>query len=278
MLHELLPIVRPLLGVDLEATGVNPETDRIVEIGFEIFAPGQPPREWKTLVNPEMPIPHEATYGNGKGYEGHGITDEMVAGAPRFAQLADNLIKGFTNADFVGYNLRRFDLKLLVNEFQRVGREWSYDTAHVIDPFRLWQIAQPRTLKDAIDYWLDGKPVAVEGDRGTAHCALWDVKNSVAVLASQLMRCEALPRDVRRLHALCAPGYIDGEGKFIWRDGKAVINFGKHRGTPIDMVPRGYFRYMLGKNFSPTVKKICTDALNGVYPEPPAEESDVVPE
>lgn len=266
-LEEVLQssLTRPLIGLDLETTGTNPDKARICEVGLEIYAPGHPVREYRTLVNPLCPIPAGAT-------AKHKITDEMVKDAPTWAQLARNIASGLSGVDYAGYNVR-FDLRILTAEFRRVVVPWTYEDAAVVDGFRLWQVVDPRSLEDAIRVWLNGEQVPVEGvepGRDAAHCALWDVKHSTRVIAAQISQRD-LPRDVQALHKLCSPGWIDAEGKFQWRDGQARIMFGKHRGEAMQDVPSGYFRYMLRQDFEPQVKRICEQALAGIYPEPPAD-------
>jgi len=278
-LRDMLPaLTRPLLGVDLETTGTNVERSRIVEIGLEIMLPGQPTREYRTLVNPGIPIPHVATYGNGKTFEGHGITDEMVQDAPPFERLADNLLRGFVGADFAGYNVR-FDLKLFRAEFARARRAWHYEDARVIDGFRLWQVAEARSLEDAIKRWLGGQAREVEGERGKAHCALWDVVNSTRIIAAQLEQVASLPRDIAALHELCAPGWYDADGKLQWRDGELQFTFGKCRGLSLIDVARtdvGYLKFVLRGDFTAKVKDACRNALQGIFPSPPVVMEDTL--
>ena len=262
-LHELLKLERPLLGVDLETTGTNPKTCGICEIGLEIMIPGKPVKEYRTLVNPIMPIPPEAT-------AIHGITNDMVADAPTFLQLADNLSKGMANCDFVGYSVR-FDLRQLVEEFLRAKRPFTLDGAKIIDGFRIWQIAEGRTLEHAVDRWLkrsdhdiDREAVTLEGK---AHNALWDVKMTTRVVAAQLRACPQLPRDVAALHALCWPDWFDNDGKLKWRNGELCFGFGAHRDKPLRSVPKGYLKWVVQQDFSPLVKDTCINAAAGIYPK-----------
>ena len=246
-LRDLLePLERPLLGFDLETTGTNKKTARIVEIGLEIMAPGQPTREYRTLVNPTIPIPPGAT-------KIHGITDEDVKDAPTFAQLAPSLIKGFTGADFVGYNIR-FDVERIQQEFGRCGIAWSFEDARLIDGHRLWQIAQPRSLEDFAKAFMDEDARAAASSG--AHNALGDVRWSTGGIAG-LLTCYpvAMPqRTVAELHTLCWPDWYDAEGKLRWRDGQLCLGFGEHRELPLGEVPAGYLNFILRKDFSDKVK------------------------
>lgn len=300
-LRDLITITRPMLGFDLETTSTNPDQARIVEIGLEIMIPGQATEEYRTLVNPGIPIPHTATYGTPDGkYKGHGITDAMVADAPTFDALSGRLRDQFEGVDFAGYNIR-FDLKVITAEFKRARRPWSYEGARVIDAFRLWQVVDPRGLGDAIAHWLPGEVhpdqavcACVDTGDGTSmhgcpvhdrnampHNALWDTKMSTAVVAAQLLQCSQLPRDLQALHELCSPGWYDAEGKLQWKEGVLCFSFGKHRGVGLaDVVreDRGYVaRFIMNGDFSAKVKDVCALALRGL-PLPAPNVGVTVPE
>ncbi len=262
-LTEVLSLTRPMLGLDLETTGVD-SSARIVEIGLEIMMPGRPVKEYRTLVNPGCPIPPDAT-------AVHGITDAMVADAPTFEALADNLLKGFTGADFAGYNVR-FDLRTMAAEFRRFRRTWDYEGARVIDGLRLWQVVEGRSLEHAIKRWL-GTPqgvaaredLAASADRADkAHNALYDVTHSTRVIAAQILAGD-LSRDLDILHELCSPGWFDAEGKFVWKGDRLHLSFGKHRGREASTEP-GFLQWMLRNDFSPKVKDACRLILAGNYP------------
>jgi DNA polymerase-3 subunit epsilon len=273
-LRELLePLERPLLGFDLETTHTNKDIARIVELGIEIMIPGKPTKEYRTYVNPTIPIPPAST-------AIHGITDAQVADAPTFEQLADNLLKGFVGADFGGYNIR-FDLRIIGREFKRARRMWSYDDARVIDFFRTWQVVEPRSLDDAVDYWIGHRLMKVNpelarayqqeiADAGKSHGAMRDVIASMRVGAAQMICCEGkLPRDMQKLHDLCWPGWFDAEGKLQWRDGQLCIMFGAHREKSLRQVPRDYLHWMAYKgDFEEKVKEVCRAAIKGEFPEP----------
>lgn len=295
-LQELLKLERPLLVFDCETTGPNPREDRIIEIGFIQIRPDGTSKAWESFINPGIPIPKEATFGNPeKGYDGHGITDEKVqgcrmCGAPRgneqhsavavvagddsahdflpwpaFTDLAESLLRGFNGTDFAGFNVKRYDLPIMQSEFERHGHVWDYSTAKIIDGFRLWQLGEHRTLSDAVQRFLGRKH---EG----AHRALDDVKASLDVIIAQLETFTVLPRDLNLLHGVqypVDPNAIDPDGKVIWKDGFAVLNFGKkYMGKRLDMMQRRDLDWIVNTatGISPAVKNICRDAMNGKFP------------
>lgn len=268
-LFELLTLDRPLICFDTETTGPNPRHDRIVELGFILLEPDGRTREWQNFVNPGVPIPREATYGNPeRGYEGHGITDEMVANAPSFGELAPHLLRGFkAGTDYAGYNLRTFDLPLMQAEFERAGHAWSYEDARILDGLRLWQLGRRRTLTDAVREFLG------EEHEG-AHRALDDVRASLRVLISQLERFPALPRDVGALHELQwprDPNEVPGtKNQLAWKDDAIVFNFGKKwRGVRLDRMARRDLDWIASdacQGASAETKRICREALAGRFP------------
>jgi DNA polymerase-3 subunit epsilon len=284
----LIPITRPILFFDTETTGPNPTQDRIVELGFVQIKPDGECKEWRTLMRPGIPIPHEASHGNGDTYEGHGITDAMVnacrvcggvkedenavfctcetfAPWPTFGDLASNLHKGFSGSDFGGYNIKHFDLPLVQEEFKRHGFPlWSYDDACIVDSFRIWQILKPRTLTDAMREFLD------ESHAG-AHSAVDDVRASLRIAIKQI-EASQLPRDLRGLHDAQFPrdpNAVDPEGRFVWKDGIVVVNFGKKwKGVRLDMMTRRDLDWIANKAevMSPTARQIARDAMAGKFP------------
>jgi len=245
-----LTLSRPLVSLDVETTGINPRTDRIVQLGvIKVYPPALTVRQWMTLVNPGMPIPKAAS-------DVHGITDARVADAPRFAQLASRLLAGLTDCDMCGYNIN-FDLQFLRAEFARV--KMDFVPAHVVDSFRIFQHHEPRNLKAAVRFFLNE-------DLGQAHDAIVDAVAALRVLDAEVARY-ALPTTVPELATRFARrDDVDPDGKIVWRGNEACINFGKHRGTPLTQVDPDYLRWIVNADFPPDVKRVAQDALNGKFP------------
>lgn len=277
MIHQLLTLTRPLIVLDTETTGTDTAKDRIVEIGFQVWTAEGMTKEWRSLVNPGIPIPEAAT-------KVHGITDEHVVlgcrlcgrtamthhdsgGAcpefkpvPRFKDLAANLAKGFADCDWAGQNVR-YDLRMTAAEMQRAGVEWSYVGARIIDSSRLEALAVPRSLSH-----LHEKYVGMKHDG--AHGALSDVRASTTVIAHQLQTHAALPRDLDALHAAQWPGWIDGEGKFRFVDGVPCFGpWGKYAGQPMRKADMGYWDFILKSDFSADIKALASAAKLGRFPE-----------
>ena len=107
-----LRLDRPLVFVDLETTGINTSVARIVEVTVLKFYPDGAEEERSVRVNPGIPIPPVAT-------KVHGITDDEVADKPLFNRYAKSLLEFFDGCDIGGFNAIRFDIPLLVAEFER---------------------------------------------------------------------------------------------------------------------------------------------------------------
>ena len=260
-LVERLRLQRSLVFLDVESTGVSVSSDRIVEIAtLRLYPDGS--EEFRCCrVNPWVPIAAEAT-------AVHGISDADVVGEPAFGVYAKSLLWSLTDCDFAGFGIARFDLPLLQAEFQRVGIEFAWRNRAVIDAMAIFHTMERRDLAGAVRFYLDrGFP--------RAHAAEEDVRATVDVLCAQLQRYEDLPSDLDALHQFCNPtnpGWIDPDGKFIWSNGVPTIAFGKHMGTPLAGLVANepdYLAWVLKGDFSPEVKQLVKNALDGTYPTPP---------
>ena len=161
MIHKLLNITRPLIIPDCETTGIDTKSDRIIELGFQVWTSEGLTKEWRSLIDPGIPIPEASAKIHGftaasfttcqkchYPRENHPHLEcEQYHGVPTFAQIAPSLATGFRDCDYAGKNVR-FDLRMLSTEFARAGVEWSYLDARIICADRLEQLGDPRTLSN----------------------------------------------------------------------------------------------------------------------------------
>jgi DNA polymerase-3 subunit epsilon len=253
----MLPLTRNLVVVDVETHDTcEPENARIVELSIVVVSPNDDKQEYHWLINP---VP--AVLIGKDAYEKHGISNIDLVGAPSFADIADTVLALCRECDFCGYYVR-YDLRVLASEFRRCDRQWSRGDASIIDPHRLWQVAQPRRLGDAVREFLLREPA-------DAHRTSDDATNTLAVLHAQLERFSVLPKNVKELHHLSFGDSVDLDNKFVWRNNEVMFNFGQHglMQTRLKDVPPSYLHWMLSKSFSFEVKEICRNALNKQYPE-----------
>lgn len=253
-----LRLDRPLVIFDLETTGTDPATDRIVEISALRLEPDGTQAIKTRRLDPERPIPAGAT-------AVHGIGDDDVRGAPTFRQVARSLLDWLAGADLAGFNISRFDVPLLEREFRDCGLDFGIGGRRVLDSMVVFHRKEPRDLCAAVRLYLGREHVA-------AHSARADVEAAAEVLDAQLGRYDDLPRTVAELAAWTQgsrPDGVDARGKFVWRDGEAVFAFGKHEGVPLRQVAAqapDYLEWILGSDFPEDARAIVAGALRGEFP------------
>lgn len=185
-----LPLARPLVFIDLETTGLNVATDRIVEIcAVKILPNGGGRRILENRVNPGIPIPPGTT-------KFHGITDEDIANCPTFTELAAEYWQFLDGCDLGGYNVIKYDLPLLRNEFIRVGQVTDQWQPEVIDVGNIFRTMESRNLTAAVRFYCDA-------DHTGSHAARADIEATIAVFEAQLIRYPNLPRTVSELAKFC---------------------------------------------------------------------------
>ncbi len=190
-LAAALELDSPLAFLDLEATGLDVNTARIVEISVVRLRPDGEAETFDTVVNPDCPIPAEVS-------AIHGITDAVAESAPRFAAIATALRDFLTGAALGGYNIGRYDLPLLEAEFQRAGYEFDWSTRRLVDASVIFRRMEPRSLSGAMRFYC-GREIE------SAHAAACDVAATMEVLRGQLQRYPHLPRDLSELDEFTRP-------------------------------------------------------------------------
>ncbi len=258
--NNRLKLDRPLVAFDLETTGLNIRSDRIVEISC-VKINGDGRREIKTRrLNPEQPISAEAA-------EVHGIHDADVADEPTFKQVGRSVFDFLEGCDLTGFNLAAFDMPILAREFERIGLSWPARDTRVVDSRRIFIAKEPRTLAAAYTLYC-GKSL------DDAHSAEADAVAAADVLMAQLERYPDLPTDLDRLDEFCQPNrrqWADATGKLLWKDKEVVIGFGKYRGKTLRNLTkedRGYLEWVAKADFGADVKEVIKEALAGVFPAP----------
>lgn len=241
---------RPLAVLDLESTGVNPATDRIVEVAVLTLLPDGGQELYHRQVNPRVPIPAAAT-------AVHGLTDADVADASPFAVIAPELFAALHGSDLAGFGIATFDLPLLAAEFARAGIPFWVARRRVIDVLTLYRRHHPRNLASAVREYLGRNH---EG----AHSAIADTRATAEILDRQIGR-HALPATPAELHASLVD--VDVAGRFRRDDaGRVVFAFGKCLGQSLAEVAArdpGYLRWMLGRPFLDDAHDLVRQALVG---------------
>ena len=254
-----LVLERPLVFFDIESTGTNPYRDRIVEIAVIKVMPDGTREDIVRRINPTIPIPEGAS-------AVHGIYDADVADAPTFDVIAHNLFNYLDNCDLAGYNIVKFDVPMLQEEFKRCGLVLDMKERKLIDVFNIFCRLYPRTLSAAYEFFCGG-------NLEDAHSALADTDATVSVLLGQLAKHPELPREMAGLAEFSAArdaDFVDSEGRLKFSGSEVVVNFGKNSGRRLrDLAVEdpGFLRWMLRSDFSEEVKNIIRNALSGKFPE-----------
>jgi DNA polymerase-3 subunit epsilon len=240
-----LTLERPIVFFDLETTGVNASIDRVVELYAVKVAIDGSQHELHYLINPTIPIPPAAT-------AIHNITDEMVIDKPTFAEIADELAAFFIDCDLGGYNIKRFDVPMLMQEFYRCKKyPINFAEVKLVDAMGIFYNKEKRDLSAAVKFYC-GK------EHDNAHSAKADVLATIDILKQQLLRYEDLESNTAFLHDYLSSGnQVDLGGKFI-RDGAGdiVFNFGKHKGEQA-CNHADYLKWMLDGDFSIDTKMVA---------------------
>lgn len=210
-----LRLERPIAFIDVETTGLNPYSDRIVEMSVLRVSP-EGREEYKShRINPGVPIPAQAV-------AIHGITNAEVANQPDFRQYAKGIPDFLDDRDIAGFNVIKFDLPFIEAEFARANVEFSRQGRYLIDSQAIYHQREPRNLQAAYRKYC-GKEMV------NAHSAEGDAKASAEILDGQLETHPDLPRSVSGLCALCYQvngDPVDAEGKFVWEDDEVVCDIG----------------------------------------------------
>lgn len=245
-----LKLKNPIIFFDLETTGTNINTDRIVEICYiKVYPNGN--EESKTMrINPTIPIPAEAS-------AVHGIYDKDVADCPTFKQVAQNIANDMEGCDLAGFNSNRFDIPVLAEEFLRAGVDIDLGRKKFVDVQVIYHKLEQRTLSAAYKFYC-GKNLE------DAHSALADTRATYDVLKAQLDRYpDVLKNDVQFLSDYSSfSRNVDFAGRMIYNDqGVEIFNFGKYKGQPVEDVLRrdpGYYGWIIGNDFTLNTKAMLT--------------------
>lgn len=244
-----LQLTRPLCFFDLETTGINIANDRIVEIAIVKRLPEGRAEEQHWLVNPECPIPAEAT-------AVHGITNEQVADAPSFKDLAPTIRDFIKDCDLAGYNSDRFDIPLLAEEFLRADMDIDFKNIKTVDVQTIFHKMEQRTLSAAYKFYC-------QKELDNAHSALADTQATHEVLMAQLEHYNDLPEDINGLSAFATQRKSADFAGFIGynKQGQECFSFGKHKGKTVEEIldhEPGYFGWLMNADFPRYTKKILT--------------------
>lgn len=244
-----LKLNRPIAFIDLETTGVNVASDRIIEISILKLMPDDTTIIETHRVNPTIPIPADAS-------AIHHIFDKDIQDCQTFKQLAPMLLKMLDQCDLAGYNSNKFDIPLLVEEFLRAEVDFDIENHKMIDVQNIFHKMEQRTLAAAYKFYC-------QKDLTGAHGAEADVKATYEVLKAQLEKYDSLEGNVAFLQKFSSANEsVDLAGRIV-RDKKGieVFNFGKHKGKPVLEIFKSepsYYNWMMDGDFPLSTKRVIT--------------------
>ena len=270
-------LLKPLVVFDLETTGLDLVSDRIIQISFIKIYPDWKEERENIFINPERPIPTSVVALTG-------ISDADVADAPTFKQKAKELADKFSGCDFAGFNSNRFDIPMLAEEFLRAGVDFDFSKCRLIDMQNIYHKMERRNLAAAYKFYCGRK---MEDDF-EAHRADQDTEATWRVLQGQLdmyapenqsEEDRVLNNDMEELAEFSKMNdFVDFAGRIVWedmkdQDGKVLLdatgkvrrheifNFGKYKGWDVAEVLRkdpGYYSWMLASDFTYNTKQVLT--------------------
>jgi DNA polymerase-3 subunit epsilon len=259
-----LQLSRPLAVFDLETTGTNITSDRIVEIAIIKIYPDGKEENYCKRVNPTIPIPKEIS-------EIHGIYDNDICNAPTFKDLANEIVAFIGDADLAGYNSNKFDIPVLAEELLRADFPFDMANRHFVDVQNIFHKLEQRTLSAAFQFYCSK---SIEN----AHSALYDAKATWEVLQAQLERYNELNGDIQFLSEFSRANnyqFLDFAGRLAINEKKeAIYNFGKHKGKTIKDVMKtepGYYGWMLDADFPLYTKNCLRKEMDKIKAEKEAE-------
>lgn len=270
-------LLKPLVVFDLETTGLDLVSDRIIQISFIKIYPDWKEERENIFINPERPIPSSVVALTG-------ISDADVADAPTFKQKAKELADKFSGCDFAGFNSNRFDIPMLAEEFLRAGVDFDFSKCRLIDMQNIYHKMERRNLAAAYKFYCGRK---MEDDF-EAHRADQDTEATWRVLQGQLdmyapenqsEEDRVLNNDMEELAEFSKMNdFVDFAGRIVWEDMKGqggkvlldatgkvrrheIFNFGKYKGWDVAEVLRkdpGYYSWMLASDFTYNTKQVLT--------------------
>jgi DNA polymerase-3 subunit epsilon len=252
----------PLCFFDLETTGVNIANDRIIEIAVIKLMPSGEVITKTHRVNPTIPIPAESS-------AIHGIFNDDIKDKPTFKEVAREYAKFMEGSDLSGFNILKFDIPMLVEEFLRADVEFDYSRKKIIDSQKIFHLMEKRTLSAALKFYAGRELV-------DSHSAVADTQASLDVLLAQVERYEGqlvtdslgkqigeIKNDMETLSKLTGSELVDLAGRMVMNSkGEEVFNFGKHKNKNVTAVLKdepSYYDWMMNGDFPLDTKRKLTE-------------------
>ena len=261
----MLNLTKALVFIDLETTGTNPASDKIIDVAALKALPNGTTETKTWRVNPETHIPEETT-------KFHGVSDDDVKDCPTFKDIAPALLDFIGNGDLGGYNSTRFDIPLLIEECMRAGFDFDLKNRNLIDAQHIFYMMEPRNLSAAYKFYC-GKNMS------NAHNALADITATYEVFLAQIERYKGveittkegktfapIENNISNLAANTNDNRaVDLVGRITLNNkGVEVFNFGKYKDKSVEEIFKkepSYYHWMMQGDFTHYTKKIITQIM-----------------
>lgn len=256
-----LNLKKPLVFFDLESTGLNMASDKIIEYCFVKLMPNGERKTINKRLNPGFLIPPFIT-------QLTGISDADVAEAPKFIEVAKNLAQFLEGCDLCGFNMLKFDLPMLVEEFLKANVDFKIEGRNLIDAQKIFHLMEPRNLAAAYRFYCDAELV-------NAHSAEADTVATLEILLAQVSKYEnveikdnkqtliPVKNDMAWLHKLSLSNNVDLAGRFVFNEkGEEIINFGKHKDKAVVSIltnEPSYYDWFMKSDFPLESKRKFTE-------------------
>jgi len=252
-----LKINKPLVFFDIESTGLDITKDKIIEITILKLSISGRKNSFTFRINPEIPIPSE----NSKI---HGIYDKDVKNSPSFKKVGNKIKKLLYKCDLVGFNILKFDLPILIEEFKNNKISFSINNINIIDVQKLYHLMEKRNLSSAYKFYCN-KTLK------NSHSSFSDTMATYEIFLNQLKKYDnqevfdlkgnkmgKISKNLNKINNTLNNNMIDLEGRFIMDNDDPVFNFGKYKGKKIKEILKknpGYFNWIIKGKFSNDTKE-----------------------
>jgi DNA polymerase-3 subunit epsilon len=245
-----LNLSKPLVFFDLETTGINIATDRIVEISILKVNPDGTEEKYTQRVNPIVEIPKEAS-------DIHGITNEDVINEPTFKEIAQKVSDMIKGCDLAGFNSNRFDIPLLAEEMLRSDVDFDMKNRLAIDVQTIFHKKEQRTLSAGYQFYCNK-------DLENAHSAEADTLATYEILKAQLDKYDDLENNTKILSEFSTQRKRADFAGFILfdDDDNEIFSFGKYKGKKVSDILEenpGYYNWIQNADFPLYTKKVLTE-------------------
>lgn len=243
--RDKIKTMQKVITLDTETTGIDPKTSEVIELCIK-----SDDGVWTWRFRPSVQVSAEAE-------AVHGISNADLAEEQTFKELEAEVLCVLMDCDvIVGYNVM-FDIDMLEAQFLRGQYVICLTDKIIVDPYLIWRAQEPRSLSDAHKRFT-GMPLS------GAHAAEVDVHAADAVLTGMLQEFDLSDLSWTQLQDIGQPdrmAWVGGSNHFIWVDGVATLNFGKHKGKPMSE-NTSYLKWMQGQSFPVSVGTVLTRFFN----------------